>query len=327
MGNDGAGAKDKIFRIVDLLMSCPYHPPTLEEHAMFMAYAAATRSGDLSRQVGAVVTTLKGDIIASGANDAPAKGGSYWPEDPAFVEVPDPHAGPDYLRGYDSNERERNKILAAVIESLLPDEAIGRERSSEERSALVTKYKDRLRSSGILDLTEFGRAVHAEMAALMSCARSGASPVDGVLYCTTFPCHNCAKHIIAAGISKVVYIEPYPKSKAKQLYDEVIHLPDDADSCGAGHEAEKYVSFVPFEGVGPRRFIDLFSLSLGSGRTIFRKQRDADGARVEWRRERDSAPRLPLDPRSYLEREDAAAKVTRQRLQGYDMGYVEDEPG
>lgn len=32
-----------------------------------------------------------------------------------------------------------------------------------------------------------GRAVHAEMAALMSCARSGVTPVGGTLYCTTFP--------------------------------------------------------------------------------------------------------------------------------------------
>lgn len=61
-------------------------------------------------------------------------------------------------------------------------------------------------------------ADHAEMAALMSCARSGGSPVDGTLYCTTFRCHNCAKHIVAAGIRSVVYVEPYPKSKAKDLY-------------------------------------------------------------------------------------------------------------
>ncbi|MDN3612645.1 hypothetical protein QWZ16_23945 [Vibrio ostreicida] len=26
-----------------------------------------------------------------------------------------------------------------------------------------------------------------------------------------FPCHNCAKHIVASGIKRVVYVEPYPK--------------------------------------------------------------------------------------------------------------------
>ena len=42
------------------------------------------------------------------------------------------------------------------------------------------------------------------------------------MYVTTFPCHNCAKHIIAAGLERVVYLEPYPKSRAKTLYDEDI---------------------------------------------------------------------------------------------------------
>jgi deoxycytidylate deaminase len=61
-------------------------------------------------------------------------------------------------------------------------------------------YK-RLRDGRLYDLTEFGRAVHAEMEALLCCARSGVSPRFGSLFTTTFPCHNCAKHIIAAGIN------------------------------------------------------------------------------------------------------------------------------
>lgn len=321
MGSDGAGAEEKIFRIVDLLMSYPYHPPTREEHAMFMAQAAAFRSSDLSRQVGAVLTNRNGDIIASGANDAPTLGGSYWPEDAGRLEGPASGAGPDYLRGYDSNERERNKILASIIESLVPAEASTNIRNSHQRSALVKKYKDQLRPSGIFDLTEFGRAVHAEMAALMSCMRSGVSPMGGVLYCTTFPCHNCAKHIIAAGISRVVYIEPYPKSKAKQLFSDSLRLPDE-DIADENPRDAAQVRLVPFEGIGPRRFADLFSLSLGSGRAIVRKERDADGTRVDWERGRDSMPRLPLDPRSYLEREETAAKVARQRLPTY--GNVDD---
>jgi deoxycytidylate deaminase len=31
----------------------------------------------------------------------------------------------------------------------------------------------------------------------------------------SFPCHMCARHIIATGLREVVYIEPYPKSVAK----------------------------------------------------------------------------------------------------------------
>lgn len=57
--------------------------------------------------------------------------------------------------------------------------------------------------------------MHAEMFAITDAARRGLSVRDATLYCTTFPCHMCARHIIASGIRKVVYIEPYPKSMAK----------------------------------------------------------------------------------------------------------------
>lgn len=311
--NEPNQVKTKIMRIVDLLLSCPFHPPSQEEHAMFMAYAAALRSSDLSRQVGAVVANRSGDVVASGANDAPSpEGGTYWPSEASFTDEVDDSKGPDYLRGYDSNERERNRILAGVIAALVPDEALPDRTDPEERSALVKRFKDRLRGTGILDLTEFGRAVHAEMAALMSCARSGASTVGGTLYCTTFPCHNCAKHIVAAGIQTVVYVEPYPKSKAKDLHADSISLPDEDEGGPSGTT----VAFRAFEGIGPRRFVDLFSLTLGSGRPLRRKQKDADGARFIWERGPGSIPRLPLDFRSYLQREDAATKMFRQKRSG-----------
>ncbi|MCX4241402.1 deaminase [Paraliomyxa miuraensis] len=321
-GDDGQRIGHQVRRILDLLFSCPFHPPTPEEHAMFMAYAAALRSSDLSRQVGAVVANRLGDVVASGANEAPApNGGTYWPSRVEFDGSTDELAGPDYLRGYDSNERERNRILARVITKLVPEEA--RDEASGDgiddlspgaRSALIAKYKDRLEGTGILDLTEFGRAVHAEMAALMSCARSGVTPVGGTLYCTTFPCHNCAKHIIASGITRVVYVEPYAKSKAKDLHTDAIVLPLEDER--RWESQERRVEFRAFEGIGPRRFVDLFSLTLGSGRPVRRKKKGADGAREGWERGEGSLPRLPLDSRSYLEREDACAKYYRRQQPG-----------
>jgi deoxycytidylate deaminase len=309
-GGDETVLRGKVLRVVDLLLSCPFLPPTEEEHAMFMAYAAALRSGDLSRQVGAVVANRAGDVIASGANEAPApEGRRYWPEPEGFDATTRPLGGPDYERGFDSNERERNKILVGVIRALVPGEPIPDDPSPEERADLVEKYKTRLAGTGILDLTEFGRAVHAEMAALMACARSGVSPREGTLYCTTFPCHNCAKHIVASGIKKVVYVEPYPKSKAQDLHADALCLPDEDEHAPSGN----HVQFRAFEGIGPRRFVDLFSLSLGSGRPIRRKQQHADGKRIEWKRGEGSHLRLPLDPRSYLQREDAACTFFRQR--------------
>ncbi len=306
--NDPNAVEAKVMRVVDLLMSCPFLPPTQEEHAMFMAYAAALRSGDLSRQVGAVVANAHGDVVASGANDAPAAGGgSYWPRADPFSSATSAVLGPDYLRGYDSNERERNKILVGVIRALTGEENPASELSPAERGALIAAYKARLEGTGILDLTEFGRAVHAEMAALMSCARSGVTPTNGTLYCTTFPCHNCAKHIVASGIMAVVYVEPYPKSKAQMLHADAICFPDEDEK----KPDRRSVEFRAFEGIGPRRFVDLFSLTVGNGRPVRRKQRNMDGLRAEWKRGEGSRPRLPLDPRSYLQREDGALEIFR----------------
>ena len=42
------------------------------------------------------------------------------------------------------------------------------------------------------------------------------------MYCTTFPCHLCCKAIISGGLKEVFYIEPYPKSRSKYFYEDMI---------------------------------------------------------------------------------------------------------
>ena len=160
-----------------------------------------------------------------------------------------------------------------------------------------------LKESKISDLTEFGRIVHAEMDALLSCSRGGIPTIDAVLYCTTFPCHNCAKHIIASGIKRVVYVEPYPKSRALDFHSESIQLKTELDATDLD---ENLVVFEPFIGVGPRRFLDLFSMSLGSGSKLKRKNKD--GTTLDW--DKSTAPiRTPLLTKSYLEIEQAAIEI------------------
>jgi cytidine deaminase len=82
----------------------------------------------------------------------------------------------------------------------------------------------------------------------------GVSVRGGTLYCTTFPCHMCARHIMAAGIARVVYIEPYPKSRAKRLYKRAIQVDLDRE---ADDDAVKFEAFV---GIAPSRFLDLFEM-------------------------------------------------------------------
>ena len=49
------------------------------------------------------------------------------------------------------------------------------------------------------------RALHAEVAAILSAYEFGKSPRDCTLYCTHPPCLNCLKVMAAAGVARVVY--------------------------------------------------------------------------------------------------------------------------
>jgi deoxycytidylate deaminase len=275
----------EVERFVDLVFGDPFRTPTAAEHAMFLAFAGSLRSADLSRQVGAVVVSSKGEVIATGANDVPCHGGGlYWPGE---------HDQRDHIWGKDSNKVEIEKIVQDIL----------RNAQQHPKPPSRTQLENALRRSRLQDLTEFGRAVHAEMEALLSCARSGVSPRGGVLYCTTFPCHNCAKHIVAAGIERVYYVEPYPKSLAAELH---------RDAIAVDHIVEGRVAFLPFTGIAARRYFDLFSLQVSSGRRVRRK--DASGVlKASWER-KSAVPRVPLTADSYIEREVVANLTIRDTI-------------
>ncbi|WP_339539170.1 anti-phage dCTP deaminase [Pseudomonas sp. RA_15y_Pfl2_54] len=282
--------KKQIWRVFDLLFGKPYITPTFDEYAMFMAFSASLRSADLSRQVGAVLTKDK-CIVSTGANDVPkAHGGLYWPEiDESTQEIVDAKDGRDYMKGEDSNATQKRLIIDSILK-VIPMEY------REELRPLIKKSK-------IKDITEYGRVVHAEMEALLSSARLGISTSGSDLYCTTFPCHNCAKHIVASGIKRVIYVEPYPKSKALDFHSDSISLNQQSDN----------VVFAPFIGVGPRSFFNLFSTNLGSGYPVIRKS--DDGQSLDWS-EHDAKLRTQMLPCSYIERETIAANLLSKYLEG-----------
>jgi deoxycytidylate deaminase len=179
-----------------------------------LAYASSLRSGQLGRQVGAAITSKKGDVLAVGCNDVPKPGGGlYWPG------VSDNR---DHVLGYDTNDKQRNKIVDQLIAKLTDNS------NTSNRNDLRKSFRS------VLDITEYGRAVHAEMDALLTCARSGVSPTGAILYTTTFPCHNCTRHVIAAGIERVIYIEPYAKSRAEELHEDAIVVEEKALKSNRG---------------------------------------------------------------------------------------------
>ncbi|MEK3975567.1 MULTISPECIES: ComE operon protein 2 [unclassified Psychrobacillus] len=76
------------------------------------------------------------------------------------------------------------------------------------------------------------RTVHAEMNALLQCAKYGITVGGADLYVTHFPCLPCTKSIIQAGISRLYYAQDYKNNDyAIELLNkagvDVIHVPFD----------------------------------------------------------------------------------------------------
>jgi len=276
-------------RFINALFGRADIAPSKAEYGMYAAKSASLRSTDLSRQVGAAIFTSDGEMIAQGCNEVPkAFGGTYWDgEDPDYRDI---------KLGSDPNDILKREIVRDLLERL----AIGKMLSEAAiqiggaaamvealvRPAVINSPEGYgcLSDSAIMELTEYGRVVHAEMCAICDAARLGKSLKGSILYCTTFPCHNCTKHLLAAGISHVIYMEPYPKSKAKILHENEIEIERDNPSR---------VSFMPFLGISPLRYRDIFE----------KGNRKKDGAAVRWI-DGEPRPLIDISAPTYIDLED-----------------------
>lgn len=217
--NMSANLDTEIARFTSVIFGAPFETPTQDEQAMFHAYAESLRSADPSRQVGAVITSSDGTVIALGCNDVPIPdGGLPWPGSPQDAR--------DIQRGYDFNKQMTNQTVSELLDVLADSGALSEDLSalrSEKRLAEVLSLKDgKVGKTRAMSLIEFGRISHAEMTAITSAARSGTSIQGAWLYTTAFPCHMCMRLIIASGIRKVIYVDPYPKSLAFDMYREAL---------------------------------------------------------------------------------------------------------
>lgn len=60
------------------------------------------------------------------------------------------------------------------------------------------------------------RTVHAEINAILQCAKNGSSTSGATIYCTHKPCLDCTQAIINAGIAKVVYTKDYESDSLRE---------------------------------------------------------------------------------------------------------------
>jgi cytidine deaminase len=294
--DDELKSQQQLTRFVRLIFGDAFFTPSKEEQAMFFAKAAALRSADLGRQVGAVISSPKGDLLAIGTNEVPAAGGGqYWENDPNDKR--------DFRLRYDSNDQMRKRLIgdiSANLSSQLKTLLMNFSQQIQSESCDMSEFENKIdllnlnsfvsksvSKSQMTNLIAYFRAVHAEMSALMDAARRGV-PVTGMtLVCTTFPCHECARHVIAAGIKKVVFIEPYAKSLTTELYGDSVVV-------DSPHADESFVHFCPFVGIAPRQFMNLFDAS--------RIDRKSNGIVVEWTAE-SAKPRKSEAPQAYIFKE------------------------
>jgi deoxycytidylate deaminase len=260
--------KQSVERFLDVIFGVGVQTPTKDESAMYAAASAAAESACLSRQVGAVITNASGEIVGMGNNDVPKFGGGLYSREQKEGD----HRCYQWRGKICHNDDRKAEILQRIVAALTVEGLVDKKKTARALSVL--------QKSDVRNLIEFSRAVHAEMEAIISVGRSGASGlVGGTLYSTTFPCHNCARHIVAAGIGRVIYIEPYTKSLALKLHEDAISI-HEKDSGGK-------VIFLQYEGVAPRNMIRLFNN---------RGSRKVDGKLLLTnRKEAKPASQAPLD--------------------------------
>lgn len=97
------------------------------------------------------------------------------------------------------------------------------------------------------------RTIHAEMNAILQCAKFGVPTENSEIYVTHFPCLQCCKSIIQAGIKAVYYAEDYKNHPyAVELFNQ------------AGVKTEKVEIKKPIDVYGKqkREFVDSLLLQL-----------------------------------------------------------------
>jgi deoxycytidylate deaminase len=257
----------QLTRLVELVFGNQFLTPSHEELGMFIARAAQARSGSMARQIGAAILRDDGSVVGVGTNEVarPITGGQY------FASDDHEYVGRDLVyRPQDTSDSFRERMVEDVLRRLDEDGALSDKYSSKKSDGAALSDADAktmrekrlsdlyfdddgaLRKALLRDNIDYVRAVHAEAAAIIDSARHGVPTMASSMFTTTFPCHECARHIVAAGIKDVIYLAPYPKSAVRQLYSDSIEIdPRLRDP--------KKVVFRTFVGVAPERYLEFFT--------------------------------------------------------------------
>lgn len=175
--------------------------PTSIENCMQIAYTVKQSSGCISRQVGAAVTDEEFSVKSVGWNNTPQG------QVPCLLRNAE-----DLLLGQDTyaySEYERNdskfrEVLHGKFEKLRKSPLL-------EGRNLSFCFKDIQNEIDGEKNQVHTRSLHAEENAFLQISKHGGMKLrNGILFTTASPCELCSKKAYQLGISKIIFIDPYP---------------------------------------------------------------------------------------------------------------------
>ena len=201
--------KNKIAQYLELLHGRQLRTPNQAEAAMAIAYTSSLRSLCIKRQVGAVIADNSGRVISVGYNENPE------PVAPCIKQFNHCYKD-DWLHSHIDSQIQKHDGVCFKCKTPLSDMAVlGETYRCPNPSCKTSFVRSFAPDRGMSRCT----AIHAENMAIMN---AGGRDLEGtILYTTTFPCAQCARQIVYAGIGEVVYVEPYPDPDSVRFFEGV----------------------------------------------------------------------------------------------------------
>ena len=218
----------QIIKYISLIKHPGLITPSLDEKMMQIANTAKLNSGCLSRQVGASVTNYNGSLVAMGWNSV-AEG-----QTPCLLRSKSELIKSTTSNSYSVYEKSnkfikalknnspiiKNKSLKGLNQSFCFSEVHNKAVEYENNKNIKCENENGEKSENCkCDKNQvFTRSLHAEENAFLQIAKYGGQGVkNGTLYSTASPCELCSKKAYQLGISRVVYIDPYPGIAQTQI--------------------------------------------------------------------------------------------------------------
>lgn len=211
--NDFSLLKKRIAKYISLIMHPGLVTPDKKERCMQIAYTAKFNSGCISRQVGAVVTDKDYSIKSVGWNDVP------YGQIPCLLRSIDDLIDKEDQQAYSEYELKNEDFVEYVEMNYSKDSLKARNHSFCFKD-LINNMKHNNGKKNSEEDSEKGkfiknqvytRSLHAEENAFLQIAKYGGQGVhEGILFTTASPCELCSKKAYQLGISKIIYIDPYP---------------------------------------------------------------------------------------------------------------------